>query len=66
MDNATPPLNPAKIEQLGLVLSRFSFDELPNQNYHAGAFELQVSSSHIPNALELQAQLRSSSMVCLV
>ena len=43
VDKSAPPLNPSKIEQLGLVLSRFEFNELPNLNYHAGDFELQVS-----------------------
>ena len=31
--------NPAK---LGLVLSRFAFNELPDQNYQAGEYELQA------------------------
>ena len=42
VDASAPPLDPAKIEQLGLVLSRFEFNHLPNSNYHAGDFELQV------------------------
>ena len=42
VDGSALPLNPSKIEQLGLVLSRFEFNELPNANYRAGAFELQA------------------------
>ena len=30
------------VSKLGLVLSRFEFNELPNLNFKAGAFELQA------------------------
>lgn len=37
-----PPINASTITQLGFVLSRFSFNDLPNSNYKAGNFSLQV------------------------
>ncbi|GAB4820680.1 hypothetical protein N2152v2_007726 [Parachlorella kessleri] len=36
------PLNPAKIRQFGLVLSRFSFNGFPNPRYHPGKFTLEL------------------------
>ncbi|KAK9814216.1 hypothetical protein WJX72_002437 [[Myrmecia] bisecta] len=37
-----PALDPAKVRQLGLVLSRFEFNGLPNPRYKPGKFELLI------------------------
>ncbi|GIL67255.1 hypothetical protein Vafri_20690 [Volvox africanus] len=37
-----PPLDPARISKLGLVLSRFEFNKMPNPEYKAGPFELII------------------------
>lgn len=42
-DSKAKPLDPAQVKQMGLVLSRFHYNSLPNQRYKAGKFELQVS-----------------------
>ena len=41
-DPSAPPLHPQQITQLGLVLSRFAYNDLPNMRYRAGDFSLQV------------------------
>ena len=41
-DSKAKPLDPAQVKQLGLVLSRFHYNSLPNQRHKAGTFELQV------------------------
>jgi Complex I intermediate-associated protein 30 (CIA30) len=44
VDTGAPPLDPAKVRQFGLVLSRFYFNGIPNPNYKPGAFKLEVGS----------------------
>ena len=41
-DSKAKPLNPAQVKQMGLVLSRFHYNSLPNFRHKAGNFELQV------------------------
>ncbi len=41
-DPAAEPLEPAKVIGLGLVLSRFEYNGLPNQRFTPGDFKLQV------------------------
>lgn len=41
-DPGAPPLDPAKVRQLGLVLSRFHFNGVPNPKYKPGPFKLEV------------------------
>ncbi|GIL92972.1 hypothetical protein Vretimale_15467 [Volvox reticuliferus] len=41
-DPDDPPLDPSRISKLGLVLSRFEFNKLPNQDYKPGPFELLI------------------------
>ena len=41
-DPSAPPLNPAKIRQIGFRLSRFDFNNLTNPNYRPGPFRLEV------------------------
>ena len=41
-DAKAKPLNPAQVKQIGLVLSRFHYNSLPNQRHKPGNFELQV------------------------
>ena len=41
-DPAAEPLEPAKVIGLGLVLSRFDYNGLPNQRFTPGNFKLQV------------------------
>ena len=41
-DAKAKPLNPAAVRQMGLILSRFHYNSLPNQRWKAGNFELQV------------------------
>ena len=41
-DPLTPPLDPSTIRSLGLVLSRFEFNGLPNYEFTPGAFRLDV------------------------
>lgn len=41
-DPSAPPLNPAKIRQIGFRLSRFDFNNLANPSYRAGPFRLEV------------------------
>lgn len=42
-DAKAKPLDPAQVKQVGLVLSRFHYNSLPNQRHKPGKFELQVS-----------------------
>ena len=42
VDREAPELDPARVRQLGLVLSRFEFNGLANPNYRAGPFSLEV------------------------
>jgi hypothetical protein len=42
VDPASPALDPAKVRQLGLVLSRFEYNGAPNPKYRAGKFTLEV------------------------
>ncbi len=42
VDPASPVLDPSSVRQLGLVLSRFEFNGLPNPNYRPGKFSLKV------------------------
>lgn len=42
VDRDAPKLDPARVRQLGLVLSRFEFNGLANPNYRAGPFSLKV------------------------
>ena len=37
------PLDPARVKQLGLVLSRFEYNGAPNDAYREGPFELQIA-----------------------
>ncbi|PSC71557.1 nadh:ubiquinone oxidoreductase complex i intermediate-associated 30 [Micractinium conductrix] len=37
-----PPLDPARIRQFGLVLSRFEYNGFPNPSYRPGKFELLI------------------------
>jgi len=37
-----PPTQGEAISKLGLVLSRFEFNKMPNPLYHPGAFELHI------------------------
>lgn len=41
-DAKAKPLDPAQVKQMGLVLSRFHYNSLPNQRHKPGKFELQV------------------------
>lgn len=41
-DRKAKLLDPAQVKQLGLVLSRFHYNSLPNQRHKGGTFELQV------------------------
>ena len=41
-DAKAKPLNPAQVKQIGLVLSRFHYNSLPNQRHKPGNFELKV------------------------
>jgi hypothetical protein len=41
-DPAGPPLDPSSISKLGLVLSRFEFNKMPNPSYKPGPFTLQI------------------------
>jgi len=41
-DSKAKPLDPAQVKQIGLVLSRFHYNSLPNQRFKPGNFELQV------------------------
>ena len=41
-DAKAKPLDPAQVKQIGLVLSRFHYNSLPNQRHKPGNFELQV------------------------
>lgn len=42
-DAKAKPFDPAQVKQIGLVLSRFHYNSLPNQRFRPGNFELQVS-----------------------
>ena len=42
VDREAPSLDPARVRQLGLVLSRFEFNGLANPSYRAGPFSLKV------------------------
>ena len=42
VDRGAPDLDPARVRQLGLVLSRFEFNGLANPNFRAGPFSLTV------------------------
>lgn len=42
-DPTEGPLNPAAISKLGLVLSRFEFNKMPNPSYKPGPFTLQIA-----------------------
>ena len=48
VDREAPKLDPARVRQLGLVLSRFEFNGLANPNYRAGAFSLKVHAFLAP------------------
>eukprot|EP00878_Enallax_costatus_P001050 GHUV01001185.1.p1 GENE.GHUV01001185.1~~GHUV01001185.1.p1 ORF type:complete len:643 (+),score=165.16 GHUV01001185.1:143-2071(+) len=37
------PLDPSSISKLGLVLSRFEFNKMPNPSYKPGPFQLQIA-----------------------
>ena len=41
-DPAGEPLDAARVSKLGLVLSRFEFNKMPNPAYKPGPFELQI------------------------
>eukprot|EP00879_Flechtneria_rotunda_P002013 GHRR01002190.1.p1 GENE.GHRR01002190.1~~GHRR01002190.1.p1 ORF type:complete len:439 (+),score=154.06 GHRR01002190.1:1582-2898(+) len=41
-DPTGEPLDPSKISKLGLVLSRFEFNKLPNPSYKPGPFQLFI------------------------
>jgi len=43
-DPQRPPLDPATVRSLGLVLSRFEYNGLPNFSFRPGPFKLQVAS----------------------
>ena len=43
-DPATPPLDPTTVRSLGLVLSRFEFNGLPNYDFTPGDFKLEIES----------------------
>lgn len=42
-DAKAKPLDPAQVKQIGLVLSRFHYNSLPNQRHKPGKFEIQVN-----------------------
>lgn len=42
-DGKAQPLDPAQVKQIGLVLSRFHYNSLPNQRFKPGKFELQIA-----------------------
>ena len=42
VDPEAPELDPARVRQLGIVLSRFEFNGAANPNYRAGPFELKA------------------------
>ncbi|KAA6425478.1 MAG: hypothetical protein FRX49_04376 [Trebouxia sp. A1-2] len=42
-DSKAKPLDPAQVKQIGLVLSRFHYNSLPNQRFKPGNFELQIA-----------------------
>ncbi|KAL3135711.1 hypothetical protein ABBQ38_006182 [Trebouxia sp. C0009 RCD-2024] len=42
-DAKAKPLDPAQVKQVGLVLSRFHYNSLPNQRHKPGKFELQIA-----------------------
>ena len=44
VDPAAAPLEPSKVVELGLVLSRFAFNGLPNLRFSPGSFQLEVRS----------------------
>ena len=61
-DRKAKPLDPAQVKQLGLVLSRFHYNSLPNQRHKAGTFELQVGCACVP----ICAVLLMHNMCCAV
>lgn len=42
-DAKAKPFDPAQVKQIGLVLSRFHYNSLPNQRFTPGKFELQIA-----------------------
>lgn len=38
-----PPLDPSRVRQLGLVLSRFEYNGFPNPSFHPGPFKLELA-----------------------
>lgn len=48
VDPTQPKLDPSRVRQLGLVLSRFEFNGLANPNYRPGKFSLKVGRSPVP------------------
>ena len=54
-DAKAKPLEPSHVRQLGLVLSRFHYNSLPNQRYKPGKFELQVQHHRHTFSQQLQA-----------
>lgn len=45
VDPEAPVLDPARVRQLGIVLSRFEFNGAANPHYRAGPFELKARAS---------------------
>lgn len=63
-DAKAKPLNPADVKQLGLVLSRFYYNSLPNQRHKPGNFELQV---HLQSCLsQLLVWIVAGEWVCVL
>ena len=51
VDPGAPTLDPARVRQLGIVLSRFEFNGAANPHYRAGPFELKARALSLPVAL---------------
>ena len=65
-DPAAEPLEPAKVIGLGLVLSRFEYNGLPNQRFTPGSFELQVRPPILCSACLLaRTPLQPQAELCL-
>ncbi len=65
VDREAPKLDPARVRQLGLVLSRFEFNGLANPNYCAGPFSLKVLACCLPAAPAAQPSMLQRAAFCM-